>query len=703
MKKSNSLAPFFNPKGVVVIGASHDPTKLGYLLATNLYRSGYKGAIHFVNLKGGTLLNKPVYQSVLDVPDPVDLAAILIPARFVIPALKECGQRGIRAAIIGAGGFREIGPQGLELEQEMLQAASQEGIRLLGPNCIGLLDTHIPLDTTFLPPPGPTPGDVAFLSHSGAICAAAIDWARGQGYGISRLISLGNQADVSETDLIAPTAADGHTQVIALYLEGIRSGHEFIKQARSVIEAKPIIALKVGRFESGRKAAASHTGALAGEENAYNAAFRRAGVLRAETSEEMFDQARALAWCPLPKGNRVGVLTNAGGPGVTAADALEARGLKMAEFSTETIKSLAEILPPAASLNNPVDMLASAGPDQFAACLRAMLDDPGIDSVMVIYPTPPLHTAGAVAKALIPIIHQAEKPVVISLMGERLIQEAVEHLRAARIPEYRFPERAAAALAALVERVDLLKHAAEQPITREDVAPEIVREIIDISRKKDHLSAIEITEILKAYGITAPNLKLARTEDEAARLADEIGMPVVLKVASADISHKTDVGGVLLNLADVKSVRGGFQNILSQARAAMPGANLTGVYVQEMAPPGQEVIIGAVRDPQFGPVMMFGSGGTEVEGLKDLAFGLAPLTDIEIETMLKKTWAGRKLDGYRNIPPADIPAVKEVLIRLAQLAWDFPELAEIEINPLRVFPDGQGIAAVDVRTRLDFE
>ena len=703
MKKSNSLAPFFNPEGVVVIGASHDPTKLGYLLATNLYRSGYKGAIHFVNLKGGTLLNKPVYKSILDVPDPVDLAAILIPARFVMPALKECGKRGIRAAIIGAGGFREIGPQGLELEQEMLEVASQEGIRLLGPNCIGLLDTHIPLDTTFLPPPGPTPGDVAFLSHSGAICAAAIDWARGQGYGISRLISLGNQADVSETDLIAPTAADGHTQVIALYLEGIRSGREFIKQARSVIESKPIIALKVGRFESGRKAAASHTGALAGEESAYNAAFRRAGVLRAETSEEMFDQARALAWCPLPKGNRVGVLTNAGGPGVTAADALEARGLKMAEFSTETIKSLAENLPPAASLNNPVDMLASAGPDQFAACLRAMLKDPGIDSVMVIYPTPPLHTAGAVAKALIPIIHQAEKPVVISLMGERLIQEAVEHLRAARIPEYRFPERAAAALAALVKRVDLLKHAAEQPITREDVAPEIVREIIDKSQKKDHLSAIETTEILKAYGITAPNLKLARTEDEAARLADEIGMPVVLKVASADISHKTDVGGVLLNLADVKSIRGGFQNILSQARSAMPGAKLTGVYVQEMAPPGQEVIIGAVRDPQFGPVMMFGSGGTEVEGLKDLAFGLAPLTDIEVETMLNKTWAGRKLDGYRNIPPADIPAVKDVLIRMAQLAWDFPELAEIEINPLRVFPDGQGIAAVDVRMRLDFE
>jgi acetyltransferase len=703
MTDTNSLVPFFNPEGVVVVGASNDPTKLGYLLATNLHRSGYKGAIHYVNLKGGSLLGKPIHKSILDIPDPADLAVILIPSQYIITALKDCGKRDIKAAIIGAGGFREIGPEGLALEQEMLEVAKQEGIRLIGPNCIGLLDTHLPLDTTFLPPPGPTPGDVAFLSQSGAICAAAIDWARGQGYGISRLVSLGNQADVSETDLLVPVAADGHTQVIALYLEGIRSGREFITQARSVIETKPIIALKVGRFESGRKAAASHTGALSGEESAYNAAFQRAGVLRAETSEEMFDQARALAWCPLPRGNRVGVLTNAGGPGVTAADALEARGLKMAVFSEETIAALADILPPAASLQNPVDMLASAGPDQFANCLQVMLDDPGIDCVMVIYPTPPMHTAGAVAKAMIPIIHQAEKPVIISLMGERLIQEAVEHLRAAHIPEYRFPERAAAALAALVERVNLLKVAAEEPLTREDVKPELVKQIIAESRKKNHLSAIDTSRILNAYGIQAANMKLATSEDEAAALADEIGMPVVLKVASAEISHKTDVGGVLLNLADVKSVRGGYQNILAQAQTAMPGAKLAGAYVQKMVPPGQEVIIGAVRDPQFGPIVMFGSGGTEVEGLKDLAFGLAPLTSLEIKSMLSKTWAGRKLDGYRNILPADIQAVEEALVRLAQLAWDFPELAEIEINPLRVFPNGQGAAAVDIRMRLDFE
>ncbi|MFL7813720.1 MAG: acetate--CoA ligase family protein [Anaerolineales bacterium] len=701
MTESNSLTPFFDPQGVVVIGASQDPTKLGYGLATNLSRSGYQGAIHFVNLKGGSLLGKPIYQSVLDVPDPVDLAVVLIPAQYVIPALRDCGKRGIRAAIIGAGGFREIGPEGLKLEQDMLAAAREEGIRLIGPNCIGLLDTHLPIDTTFLPPPGPTPGDVAFLSHSGAICVAAIDWARGQGYGISRLISLGNQVDVTETDLLAPTAADGYTHVIALYLEGIRSGREFIEQARAVIKSKPIIALKVGRFESGRRAAASHTGALAGEESAYNAVFRRAGVLRAETSEEMFDQARALAWCSLPPGNKVAVLTNAGGPGVTAADALEARGLSMAALSSETTAALQVILPSAASTHNPVDMLASATPEQFAACLEALLEDPGVDSVMVIYPTPPMHTAGAVAKALIPVIHQAEKPVVVSVMGERLIQEAVEHLRAARIPEYRFPERAAAALAALVERVDLLKHAAEEPLLREDVRRQEVQELLAKHANSNHLSAVETAKILSAYGIKTARMQLAEDQDQAAALADEIGLPVVLKVASADISHKTDVGGVLLNLADKKSVRGGFQRVLDQAKSAMPQAKLAGVYVQEMVPPGQEVIIGAVRDPQFGPVMMFGSGGTEVEGLKDLAFGLAPLTEREISAMIEKTWAGRKLSGYRNIPPADIQAVREVMVRLAQLAFEFPQLAEIEINPLQVFPDGQGATAVDVRIRLE--
>ncbi|MBC8505601.1 MAG: acetate--CoA ligase family protein [Anaerolineales bacterium] len=684
-----SLIPFFNPHGVVIIGASHDPSKLGYGLANNLIRSNYQGVVHFVNIKGGELLGQPIYTNVLEVPNPVDLAAVLIPAPFIADALRQCGQRGIQAAIIGSGGFREIGAEGAKLEEEILEVAQQYRIRLIGPNCIGLLDTHLPIDTTFLPPPGPTPGDVAFISHSGAICAAVIDWARGQGYGLSRLVSLGNQADVNETDMLAPIADDPYTRVLALYLEGIKDGRRFIEQARQVVREKPIIALKVGRFEGGQRAVASHTGALAGQESAYDAAFRRAGVLRAETSEEMFDQARALAWCPPTEGRRVAVITNAGGPGVTAADALESLGLELAEFSGATNAALAGILPPAASLHNPVDMLASATPDQFAESLRIVLDDPGVDNAMIIFPTPPMFTAGAVAKAIIPVIHSAVKPVVVAVMGERLIQEAVEHLRAARIPEYRFAERAAAALAALVKRGELLEYAQAEPVT-----PVQTLKVSETFRVSD------VDSILDAYGIPTAKMELAQSADEAVNFANQVGMPVVLKVASPEISHKSDVGGVLLNLGDEAAIRTGYKEILESARSASPRAEIQGVHVQRMIPSGQEVIIGAVQDPQFGAQMMFGSGGTEVEGLKDIAFGLAPLTMLEAERMLESTWAGRKLKGFRNLPPADRDAVLDVLFRLAQLAADHPEIAEIEINPLRVLPKSQGAVAVDVRIQV---
>lgn len=700
MTDNQTLKPFFNPQGVAVIGASQNPSKLGYRLAQNLTRSGYEGAVHFVNIKGGTLLGQPIHESLADVPDPVDLAVVLIPAPYVPDVLRGCGQRGIHAAIIGSGGFREVGPEGAKLEEDMLQVAAQEGIRLIGPNCIGLLDTHLPIDTTFLPPPGPTPGDVAFLSQSGAICAAAIDWARGQGYGISRLVSLGNQADVSETDLLEPVASDEHTNVLALYLEGVKTGRKFVSEARAVVHKKPIIALKVGKYEAGRKAVASHTGALAGQESAYNAAFRRGGVLRAETSEEMFDQARALAWCPLPKGNRVGVLTNAGGPGVTAADALEELGMEMASFAEETVRALQEVLPDAASLENPVDMLASATPDQFATCLKRMLDDPHTDSVMVIYPTPPLYTAGSVAKAIIPVIHGAEKPVVVSVMGERLIQEAVEHLRAARIPEYRFPERAAAAINALCERAHLLEFARAEPVHPAGIDQDAVRGILAKLDDGEAINSDIVQDIFAAYGIRAAKTELARSEGEAVEIARELGLPVVLKIASAEIPHKSDVGGVHLDLGDEGSVRSGYKAILQQAQDALPGADIDGVYVQKMIPSGQEVIVGAIQDPQFGGLVMFGSGGTEVEGLKDIAFGLAPLTDKDMDYMLESTWAGTKLRGYRNLLPADIDAVRDTLIRLAQLVADFPDIDEIEINPLRVLSEGKGAVAVDIRVAL---
>jgi acetyl coenzyme A synthetase (ADP forming)-like protein len=700
-KTHTSIDPFFSPRGIAVVGASTDPNKLGYGLARNLVQCNYQGVIHFVNPKGGSLLGRPMYPSVLDLPDPVDMAVILIPAEGVAKVLNECARRGIHAVIVSSGGFRETGEQGARLEEKLLEIVRQNNIRMIGPNCIGLLDTHLPLDATFLPPPGPPPGDVAFISHSGAICAAVIDWARGQGFGLSRLVSLGNQADVNEIDVLAPVAEDHFTRVLTLYLEGVSDGPKFVQVAREITHKKPIVALKVGRYPSGQRAAASHTGALAGQEHAFNAAFRRAGVIRADTSEELFDWARALAWCPLPKGRAIAVLTSAGGPGVTAADALEMNGMSLASLSDETRTKLARLLPPAASLNNPVDMLASATPDQFAACLQVLLADPQVHGVLVVTPPPPMHTTGAVAKSMIPVIQSSDKPVTIALMGERLIQEAVEHFRAARIPEYRFPERAASALAVLAQQAEYLQNERDSQYDYASVDKAAVQKVLDLRKNAPgYLDGSEIAQILKAYQLPLTPMQLVATADEAVEAAENLGYPLVMKVASPDIIHKSDVGGVMLNLVDAEAVSSAFSSIISNTRAAFAQAKIDGVYLQPMLPAGQEVILGAIQDAQFGALVMFGSGGVEVEGLKDVAFSLAPLTIQDAQWMLENTWAGRRLRGYRNLPPADRQAVIDTLMRLSRLSADFPQLAEIEINPLRVFAHSQGAAALDVRMRL---
>jgi len=691
-----TLIPFFDPQGIVLVGASQNPAKLGFGLAQNLVRSGYPGPIHFVNPKGGTLFERTIYTDLSHIPDPVDLAVLLIPAPHVANALIGCGKRGIRAAIVASGGFRETGAQGAELEAVCQQIAKEHGIRLIGPNCIGLLDTHLPLDATFLPPPGPTPGDVAFISHSGAICAAVIDWARGQGFGLSRMVSLGNQADVSECDVLEPVAEDPYSRVITLYLEGVSDGRRFVDVAKRVTRNKPIVALKVGRFASSQQAVASHTGALAGKESAYNAAFQRAGVIRAETSEELFDWARALAWCPPSPGRGVAVLTNAGGPGVTAVDAIEANGLHLAQLSESTQLNLRNLLPPAASVRNPIDMLAGASPEQYASCLSILLSDPQVHSCLVILPPPPVHSAGSVARALIPVISVARKPVVVALMGERMIQEAVEYFRAARVPEYRFPERAASALAILAQRADHLAQTASQPVSPANIQAKLVGSILH-KQKPGFLPTEIVHQILSAYGIPVLKMGLATTAQQAVALAEEIGFPVALKIASEDIVHKSDAGGVLLDVATPQEVLRGFETIIQNCTKAKPDARIIGVHIQQMATTGQEVIVGTVQDAQFGAILMFGSGGIEVEALKDVAFSLTPLCEKDAQSLLNQSWAGRKLAGYRNIPPANRAAVLDVLYHVGQLASDYPQLVEIEINPLQA--TAQGAVAIDSRIK----
>ena len=676
---------FFNPGGIVVIGASSDHSKLGYAVARNLVESGYRGEIQFVNPRGGRLFDRPVVPSISGVIDPVDLAVVIVPATSAAQTLREVGLRGIHAAILTSGGFRETGPQGALLEIEILKVCREFNIRLIGPNCVGLLDNHLPFDTTFLPPPMPAQGEIAFLSHSGAFCAAVIDWSRGQGFGFSRLVSLGNQADLNETDLLPIIADDPNTKTICLYLETISNGQKFLKTSAQITRKKPIVALKVGRTVSGQKAAASHTGALASSDTALNAAFEKAGILRASTSEQLFDWAQALSNCPLPAGNRIAVLTSAGGPGVIASDALESEGLSLAVCSAQTEAMLQALLPPAASTRNPIDMLASAGPQEYAGCLELLLADPGVNGVMVITLPSPNHLAEHIADALIPFISNSSKPVLVAQMGGHLTAVAHSHFVKANIPVYPFPERAASAFGVLLQRAAFLSRKEINAQKRDFVA-------FDFSKASAN-------DLVASYGIATAFPQLACSANEAARLANEMHRwPLVAKIASPDIVHKSDIGGVLLGLTSMDDVLKGYELLIQRARTARPDARIEGVTLQRQIEEGQEVIIGAVRDSQFGPLMMFGSGGVEAEGLKDVSFGLAPLDEFEAEKMLQKTWAGKKLAGYRSIPPADKAAVIDALIRLSWLALDHPEISEIEINPLRVHH--HGAIAVDIRMKL---
>lgn len=692
-----TIESFFSPRGVAIVGASADPMKLGYGVARNLIQSQYTGAVHLVNPKGGTIMGRVVSPSIAEVPDPVDLAVLIVPSKAMPAALVDCGTRGIRAAIIMAGGFREIGPEGAALEDEILRIARENQIRILGPNCIGLLDTHYPLDTTFLPPPLPARGDIGFLSHSGAFCAAVIDWSRQQGFSFSRLVSLGNQTDITETDLLALMSTDEHTRVLAMYIEALPDGKHFIEEARKVTKQKPIVALKVGRSVSGQRAAASHTGALAGADAAYESAFAKAGVQRANSAEELFEWSRALAWLPLPTGRRMAVLTNAGGPGVMSADFIESHNMTLAEISDETREKLRAILPPAASLMNPVDMLSNASPHEYATSLQILLADPNVDGVLLVLPPPPMHSTESVADSIIPLIQNSKKPVTIALMGSNLVREAWRRFNAAHIPTYDFPERAASALACLAQRADYLRDLDADFLPASTLDHAAIASLLD-GQSASWLDPARADSLLTAARIPTAPVKLARTADEAASLAQEIGFPLVLKIASPDILHKSDVNGIFLGLNSVEEVKESFNLATRNATNAKPSARIEGCHLQRMIGAGQEVILGSARDPQFGPLLMFGSGGIDVEGLKDVAFGLAPLTVREAEALMERTWAGKKLNGWRSIPPADRVAVREALMNLSELVYRHPEIAEIEINPLRVLE--KGAVAVDVRIRI---
>jgi acetyl coenzyme A synthetase (ADP forming)-like protein len=679
------LDTFFTPKGVAIIGASRNPHKLGYGVVRNLQDYHYQGAIYPINRSASEILGYTCYSDISEVPDPVDLAVLVVPAPMVPQTLEDCGKRGIENAIVVSGGFAETGAEGKQLEQELLHVAERYGIRVIGPNCIGTIDTHTPVNTTFVVGM-PEQGEIGFSSQSGAMVAAVIDWARGAGVGFSRIVSLGNQIDVNETQMIEAIRSDRHTKVITAYIEGVSNGRAFLDVARETARKKPFVVLKGGQGESGAQAVASHTGALAGRSETYNAAFKRAGIQQASTMEEMFDWARALAWQPLPRGKRVAVLTNAGGPAILAVDAMEQKGLELAPLTDQTKDYLRSRLPRAASISNPIDILAGSGPGTYAVALDALLTDETVDAVVVIQAPQDWFLPASLAEVVGEVAGVHDKPVIASIMGKASVEEALAVLHKRKVPNVAFPERVASILSSMNERREWLEREEWKVDGQADQEyPDVSAAVADQDWKN----------VLEAYGIAFPEETIVTQVDEAVTTAARIGYPVVMKLVSEQISHKSDVGGVRLNLDSEDRVREAYQQM--EAIADEQDADFGGVLIQPMLSGGQEVILGIRRDPQFGGTVLFGTGGVDVELLKDVAIDLAPLNGKQAEALIDQTRAGTKLKGWRNIPPADRDTVAEYLIAMAQLALDYPEIEELEINPLYVMPEGQGAYAVDVR------
>lgn len=679
------LDPFFKPKGVAVIGASRDPHKLGHGVVRNLKDYRYQGPIYPVNKSASEILGERCYSTVSNVPDPVDLAVVVVPSTVVPATLKECGERGIKHAIVVSGGFSETGEEGQELEKQLKKVADEMGIHVIGPNCIGTIDTHTPVNTTFVVGM-PDTGEIGFCSQSGAMVASVIDWARGAGVGFSRIVSLGNQVDVNETQMIDSLRQDGQTKVITAYIEGVSDGRAFMKAAKKTSLEKPFVALKGGRGKSGAKAVASHTGALAGSSEAYQAAFKRSGVQQAGTMEEMFDWARALAWQPLPTGNRVAVLTNAGGPAILAVDALEKAGLEIAELTKETKDYLRSRLPKAASINNPVDVLAGSGPGTYAVALDALLTDETVDSVVVIQAPQDWFLPASLAEVVGEVAGVHQKPVIASIMGKASVDEALSILHKRKIPNVAFPERVASILAAMLQRKEWLNIRSESPEKFTDVDLDAARK----AAEKNNWSAL-----LEGYGISLPPEKKVSSAEDAANAAESIGYPVVLKLVADSITHKTEVNGVKLDIKNAEELKKAWDEIKDSAAEA--GAEMKGAIVQKMLRGGYEVIIGIRQDEQFGPLVLFGTGGTDVELLRDVSTGIVPLNRKQAEQLVSETTAGEKLKGWRNQPAADRETVIDYILRMAQLAEELPEVKELEINPLFVLPEGEGAYAVDVR------
>jgi acetyl coenzyme A synthetase (ADP forming)-like protein len=686
----------FEPDSIAIVGASREELKIGHIVLRNLLESGYEGKIYPVNPKSEEILGVKCYPTLLDIPGEVQAAVVCVPNVLVPKVMEQCGEKKIKAAIIITAGFKEIGKEGAELEHQVSAIARRYGIRVLGPNCLGLINTQKKMNATFTRN-YPKEGSIGISSQSGAICSTLLDWASEINVGFSKFISVGNKVDMEEADILRYLRDDPSTKVIGMYVEGMAHGIQFMEEAEATSRIKPIIALKAGRTASGAKAASSHTGAISSSDKVYDAAMSQTGVIRVHTLEELFDLLLVFSNMPLPsQGGGLAIITNAGGLGVMAADACGDFGLRMATFTNETVAKLRSYLPEEANIYNPVDVIGDAKADRYEFAMQTVMDDPGVVAVLVLLAPTDLVDIPGVAKMVASYAGTATMPITTCFVGGEDAREGIKILRSAGIPNYESPDRAVRSLSAMVE----------YEATRERNLAEIfstvrgdkfrVERLLKKARAEGRvsLSEAEGKEILKAYGIPVPREAIADTEDKAVAVANKIGYPVVMKVESSDIAHKTDVGGVAVNLRSDDEVRKQFAIMLSRVRERVPRARVDGVSIQQMKS-GREVIVGMVRDDQFGPVITFGLGGIFVEVLKDVAQRIVPLSDLDVWEMISSIKAYPILTGARGKKPADIPALREVIIRVAQIATDIPAITELEINPVIVGDLEQGVSAVD--------
>jgi len=704
MKKLDTI---FHPSSIAVIGASRHPGSVGHSLLANLIDSRFRGIVYPVNPKAKGILGIKSYRSITDIPDSIDLAVIIVPAVFVGDVLIECGEKGIKGAVVISAGFKEIGGRGVQLEKNVKSIIEKYGISLVGPNCLGVINTdpRISMNSTF-GTQMPKEGNIAFISQSGALCVAVLDYAKEANIGFSKFVSMGNKAGITENELLLYLKDDPKTDVILMYLEDLANGREFMRTARAITshaqKPKPIIALKAGRTIIGAKAASSHTGSLAGSDKVYNAIFDQCGVIRGDTLEEIFDYAKALSSQPIPSGNRVAIITNSGGPGILATDECIKNGMEMASFKPATRKKLRSILPPTANINNPLDLIAEAQDRLYEKTLNEILKEEKVNSAIIILTPTAFTQVEKIAQAIVRTTKKFNKPIACCFLGVYDVSNGIDILELNGIPAYRFPESAARALAVMTKFRDWL----ERPLTevkKYRVNKTSAEKIISsaLNSKRSSLLEHEAYEVLGAYGFPVIKFFLATTEQQAMDAAEKIGFPVVCKIVSPDILHKFDFNGVRLNLKNKNEVKDAYNDIIKTILVKKSNAEITGILIEEMAAPGKEIILGMNRDPQFGPILMFGLGGTYVEVLEDVTFRLAPIREITAKKMIEKTKANKILQGFRGELPYDITAISDCIKRLSQLVTDFEEIKELDINPLIVYEKGKGCAIVDARIILN--